>query len=207
MPEKDFLKKAYALKSKDETEALYDDWADHYDIQLVDEGSYAMPRRCAEALAAHMSDSGGLILDVGCGTGLSGAALHAVGFTNLEGNDLSDGMLTKAREKKLYNRLFKADLTALPMKVADDTYAAAVAVGVLSFGHLGPQALEDILRTVRPGGVVVVGLNEVFYDEGHFETKVSEIESSGKAEVLMREKGLHIPAEEIEGWVIVLKKT
>jgi predicted TPR repeat methyltransferase len=206
MPDKDFLKRAYQLKSKDETEALYDDWADVYDTQLIDEGGYAMPRRCAETVAVHISDRDAPILDVGCGTGLSGAALKTCGFTNLDGNDLSAGMLEKARGKEIYNRLFKADLTAPPMDVEDNTYAAAVAVGVLSFGHLGPQALEDILRVVRPGGIVVVGLNEVFYGEGHFEEKVTELESAGGTTVVSREKGLHIPAEEIEGWVIVLKK-
>ena len=58
------------------TSLWQDDWADSYDASLVSWG-YPAPRRMAETLAAHGVPSTAAILDLGCGTGMSGEALRA----------------------------------------------------------------------------------------------------------------------------------
>ena len=50
------------------------------------------------------------ILDVGCGTGLSGFSLRKFGFKNIDGLDLSKEMLKIASDKKIYKMLFNLDL-------------------------------------------------------------------------------------------------
>jgi hypothetical protein len=62
---------------------------------------YATPARLAEALAAHVPDRTAPLLDFGCGTGLSGQALRAAGFTTLDGTDITPGMLEKAENGPL----------------------------------------------------------------------------------------------------------
>jgi SAM-dependent methyltransferase len=112
-------------------------------------------------------------------------------------------MLERAAATGVYGRLFESDLNK-GLDVADDTYDHAAAVGVFSFGHIRPSALRDVLRVVRPGGAVVVGLNDHFWDEGRFPAELDAIEADGSAAVAFREHGDHLPGAGIEGWVVVL---
>jgi len=102
--------KAYKLTSMDETKQLYADWSDTYDSQLAETG-YATPQRCADALALYCSDKSGPVLDIGCGTGLSGAALLKAGFSTIDGTDPSEDMIAIAGPKKLYRDLSITDLS------------------------------------------------------------------------------------------------
>ncbi|MED5397617.1 MAG: class I SAM-dependent methyltransferase [Actinomycetota bacterium] len=204
MEDRRFLDTAYDLETGRETLDHYEEWAETYDQEVGVENAYAQPTRCATALTS-VVEPGGRILDVGCGTGLSGRALAEAGFTNLDGCDFSPPMLERAAATGIYGRLFESDLNE-GLDVADDTYDHAAAVGVFSFGHIRPSALRDVLRVVRPGGAVVVGLNDHFWDEGRFPAELDAIEADGLATVAFREHGDHLPGAGIEGWVVVLVK-
>jgi len=170
----------------------------------VDNG-YAQPARCAAALD-EATDRPGSVLDVGCGTGLSGIALRDVGFTDLDGCDFSPPMLERAAATGVYRRLFEADLNA-GLGIQDGTYDHAVAVGVFSFAHIRPDALRSVIRAVRPGGTVVVGLNDHFWDVGTFPAELDAIGTDGLASVVSREHGEHLPGADIMGWVVVLVRS
>ncbi|MGV2107936.1 methyltransferase domain-containing protein [Agrobacterium vitis] len=92
--------------------ALFDDYADRFDIALVDKLDYRVPKK----LAAMISRIGGAdrryrrVVDFGCGTGLLGIELRPW-VDHLEGCDLSSAMLAKAREKQIYDDLAVADLS------------------------------------------------------------------------------------------------
>jgi len=202
-----FLDSAYDVKTTDETRALYDRWAETYDTELVEENAYAQPSRCAEMLSRYLKDREAHILDVGCGTGLSGGALIEAGYQRIDGCDLSPGMLEKARQTGLYGRLFEADLNKPPLHALDEQYDAAVAVGVFSFGHVLPDALDDILRIMAPGAPLVIGLNEHFYDEGSLTAKLIDLSGAGRIDRLAEEHGEHIQGTGLTGWVIAVRKT
>ncbi|MDP6160883.1 MAG: class I SAM-dependent methyltransferase [Acidimicrobiales bacterium] len=216
----ELLRTAYELKTGAETLDHYEAWAATYDQEIGVDKGYAQPTRCAIALSSVMSpmtdwtDSDSTtgdpplacrVLDVGCGTGLSGLALCDAGFTELDGCDFSSPMLRRAADTGVYRRLFEADLNE-GLDVDDGTYDAAAAVGVFSFGHIRPSALRDVLRVVRSGGAVVVGLNDHFWDEGDFPAELDAIEADGIATVAFREHGEHLPGAGIDGWVVVLVK-
>ncbi|MEL7430300.1 MAG: class I SAM-dependent methyltransferase, partial [Pseudomonadota bacterium] len=130
-----FFDKAYSVKSTEETREMYDRWSKVYDKDLKT-GDYRQPVRCAAALRQQVTDLSAEILDVGCGTGLSGLALREAGYTHIDGCDLSEGMLEKAGKLGIYNRLFACDLNQPPLDVTDTSYDAITAVGVFSFGHV-----------------------------------------------------------------------
>ena len=70
--------------------------------------------------------------DLGCGDGAVGEALRAKGFTNLEGLDISQGMLDIAKEKGIYQSLQKVDLLQeLPLE--QDTFDLAVSSAVSTY--------------------------------------------------------------------------
>ncbi|MEM9329758.1 MAG: class I SAM-dependent methyltransferase [Pseudomonadota bacterium] len=206
MPEENFFEIAYDLEDTEETRAMYDRWAKVYDRDLK-AGDYQQPARCADALSKHLANQSGLILDVGCGTGLSGLALHNAGFKNVDGCDLSQGMLEMAKNLDIYTRLFACDLNEPPLDVADDYYDGLTAVGVFSFGHVLPDAVDELLRVVKPNGIIIIGLNDHFYEEGSLTRKLEALESDEKLSILSREHGDHIPANDLKGWVLTLQKT
>lgn len=103
-----------------------------------------------------MIGPGDEVLECACGTGAISAAI-APACARLVATDYSDGMLAQAR-KKLAKRsnvtVEQADITALPY--ADDSFDAVVAGNVI---HLLPEpgdALKEIKRVVRPGGMIIV---------------------------------------------------
>ena len=200
---KRFLDKAYTVKTDEDTKALYDAWAEVYDEELA-ENEYQQPVRCAAALAQALSpDDNLIILDVGCGSGLSGLALKNAGYATIDGCDYSTGMLEKAEATGAYKRLFEANLNAPPMDARDSSYDAATCVGVFSFGHVMADALDDILRVVKPGGVLVIGLNDHFYQEGTVTAKLDALEEAGVVTHRKDEHGEHIRGTGLTGWVIV----
>ena len=95
-------------------EGLFDDYADRFDEALVEKLKYTVPEKLA-ALLARETDGRGFrrTVDLGCGTGLFGAALgDRAGM--LEGYDLSERMLAKAAAKSIYGHLGRADLSLVP---------------------------------------------------------------------------------------------
>ena len=204
---KRYFDKAYELKTTDETRRHYADWAEVYDLEVGEEKGYRQPARCAAALKAAGLALDAPILDVGCGTGLSGKALRAAGFSHVDGCDLSPEMLERARASGAYRRLFEADLNRPPLDAADGQYGAATCVGVFSFGHVMPDAIDDICRVLRPGGYLVIGLNDHFYEEGRFPAKLAALEDAHTIEPVSREHGLHLAnVEGSTGWVFVHRK-
>ena len=204
-PSEGFLGTAYDLETGEQTLDHYQRWAGTYDQEVGVDNGYAQPARCAAALA-RVASSCDHVLDVGCGTGLSGVALRDAGFTRLDGCDFSPPMLERAAETGVYRRLFEADLNA-GLDIDGDAYDHAVAVGVFSFGHIRPDALREVLRVVRAGGAVVVGVNDHFWEVGELPAELDAIEADGLASVASREHGEHLPGAAIMGWVIVLVRS
>ena len=204
-PSEGFLGTAYDLETGEQTLDHYQRWAGTYDQEVGVDNGYAQPARCAAALAG-VADPCSHVLDVGCGTGLSGVALRDAGFTRLDGCDFSPPMLERAAETGVYRQLFEADLNA-GLDIDGDAYDHAVAVGVFSFGHIRPDALREVLRVVRPGGAVVVGVNDHFWEVGELPAELDAIEADGLASVASREHGEHLPGAAIMGWVIVLVRS
>ena len=54
-----------------------------YDEELTN-NNYITPKRCSEALERHLFNKQGDILDLGCGTGLSGKEIISKGFNQVD---------------------------------------------------------------------------------------------------------------------------
>ncbi|MEY4174278.1 MAG: hypothetical protein RI900_1443 [Actinomycetota bacterium] len=148
------LRRAYDLDDVDTGQQLYVEWADTYDTTMIDGLGYVSPRLVAEALAAHTDDVSAPVLDIGCGTGLVGQECADRGFTTIDGLDLSMAMMQVAAGRGVYRRLVEGDLRgALPLETG--AYRAAVCAGTFTSGHVDAACLDEVLRTIRPGGLLV----------------------------------------------------
>lgn len=188
-----------------DTAGLYDHWAEKYETDLRDIG-YAAPDRCARALAAADPGLSSPVVDLGCGSGLSGEALTAAGFAEVDGYDFSEGMLDLARRKNCYRHIVHADLSQ-PGVVPDKGYQHAVLVGVLHHSHAPPEAITGALDLLPRGGCVVFTLNDETLRFPEYTDYIDQLVSQGAVEIVSMEYGPHLPARGVQARVYVLRKT
>ena len=200
-----FFEDAYTLDNPLDTKAHYANWATVYDEEIGQEGGYAQPTRCAAGMREHVSPDGRMVLDAGCGTGLSGQALKAAGYSNIHGCDFSEEMLERAGKKGIYGNLFHCDINE-GIPGPESFYDGVACVSLFSFGHVHPDALEHILRVVKVNGVIVMGMNEKYFEEGTLQRKIERLERQAKAEELTREFGQHLVRKGVRGWVVTLRR-
>lgn len=178
-----YLERAYALGGADEARALYDEWAGTYDADLTAPAQdYVAPQRAA-AVVADVEGVDGAILDAGCGTGLVGVELASLGARTIDGVDLSPGMIERARATGVYRHLQVADLTR-PVSHEADAYDALVCVGTFTHGHVGPGALGEFTRLVRPGGHVVATVLDDLWESGGFRAEAERLEQMSLVELV-----------------------
>ena len=199
-----FLKQAYKLDSQQATKELYRDWAESYDDTMASH-DYRTPARCAEALLRHLPDRTAPIFDIGCGTGISGMALASAGFATIDGSDISEEMVDKARNLAgVYRNLSVVSLEN-PFSF-DNSYAAITAMGVIAEKHAPPEAISQLLDKLSAGGLLVFSLNNHTLENPAYMAACNAAAQTGKAEILEQEMGPHIVRLEMTSRIMVLKK-
>ncbi len=133
---------------------LFDQYADRFDAELTGTLSYRAPELVGAALARSGIPPGSAgILDLGCGTGLSGLALRPFA-ADVDGVDLSPGMIAKARERGIYRHLAVAEALAF-LEEADRAWGIVAAVDMLNYvGNLVPLFRAAAVR-LQPKGLLV----------------------------------------------------
>ena len=133
---------------------IWDRVAPLYDV-VVNTANRAVYTATGTAVA-RLIHPGDTVLECACGTGAITAAI-APTCACVVATDYSEGMLKQARKKLArfpHVVVEQADITDL--HYADDSFDAVVAGNVI---HLLPEpgdALKEIKRVVRPGGMIIV---------------------------------------------------
>jgi SAM-dependent methyltransferase len=141
-------------------EKAFDELADRYD-SLID-----WPRRLAyegpffrelfDGQDAHR------VADVGCGTGRHAAMFHAWGL-EVEGSDISSAMIKRCRDLNGENeRLHWVQRSFTESPASRQPFDAAVCIGnslaLASDAENMKKAVSALVKTVRPGGIGVIQL-------------------------------------------------
>lgn len=173
--------------------ARYDEWAQTYDRELLNDWRYKAPAVAARLLA----DAGVVnpVLDVGCGTGLVGRFLNDAGFERIDGIDVSPASLESTRAGGVYRELLLADFNSGPLPFPDRTYAAVICVGVLSYAIDPGAVVREFCRLISPGGRIVLTHRTDLWEQQEFGGALLALQRSG----LLRDLKWSEPSEYMPG--------
>ena len=133
---------------------LFDQHAPDFEAALVGRLDYRGPAILLDALKAVIGKPPkfGSVLDLGCGTGLAGAAIRPY-CDRLVGMDISPAMIEQARGKAVYDRLVAAELSEFLAAEAGAHNHLVLAADVFVYcGDLAPIAAA-VARVLAPGGL------------------------------------------------------
>lgn len=143
------------LKAPDAyVQTLFDQHADVFDNVLVDQLDYCVPLLVRQRLQALELGPFRRVLDLGCGTGLTGGALRDMA-EDITGVDLSENMVEIAHEKDLYETLYVAEAVDFLDDNDDEPFDLIVATDVLPYMGALEALFFGAVDNLVPGGLLV----------------------------------------------------
>ena len=131
---------------------LFDQFSADYDARMLVHLRYAghtILRQLADLVLPVRQDL--FVLDLGCGTGLAGAAFRDMA-ARLDGIDLSPAMIAKAGERAIYERLSVADIETALFESAAAYDLVLAADSLVYLGDL-TAVFVGAAQALKPGGM------------------------------------------------------
>jgi ubiquinone/menaquinone biosynthesis C-methylase UbiE len=193
-----WLERVFGASGVDELIRTYDQWAANYDADMVSIG-YANPAVAAGLVGRHIPSLDNRILDAGVGTGIFGEVLAILGYRDLSGIDMSDGMLAKARERGVYRNLCNGIL-GQTLAYANDSFDTIVSLGVFVAGHATPAAFDELIRVTHSGGLMIFTVGIAAWNKGGFRERIESLEADRRlVRVAVTEPYRPMPLSAAEG--------
>jgi predicted TPR repeat methyltransferase len=176
-------------------ETLFDQYAPRFDGAL-EALAYRGPQLILDAVTrARPGVTFAAMLDLGCGTGLAGAAFRPrVG--HLTGVDLSPCMIARARARGIYERLEVAELTAFlrDERTARRRYDLGIAADVFAYLYDLAPVMQAVAEVLGEGGIVAftVESEEDDRDDVALGEKLRYRHSPGHVHVAVEAAGLDV---------------
>ncbi len=136
---------------------LFDQYARHYDLSLLEGLDYRGPQLLDDAITAACDALGrepwfDRALDLGCGTGLAGALLSKR-IDSLVGVDLSAAMIEQARRAGHYNHLHVSDVLEFLRRESGRCADLVIAADSLPYCADLTPLVREIARLLDDGGL------------------------------------------------------
>ena len=194
----------YKLKTPKELLKYYQNWTDNnqYNKDMVD-WNYTAPQETVSILKKYAFNKNYKILDAGCGTGLVGIELKKYGYSNIEGVDFSQSMLDLVPQD-VYKKIEKVDLNK-HLKFKNNTYDVVMCVGTFTYGHVKPQALDELIRITKNKGFICFTINEGIYEEYGFDNKIKELSNNKSWDVKEFFKSDYIITKDVDAWLCLVE--
>lgn len=192
-------------QSPEDARKIYADWAATYDADVASWG-YVTPTRLAIALRQVGANVEKPVLDYGCGTGLSGAALKAVGFDVVDGTDISPEMLEKAEARGVYRQVWRG-LPGDLGHIKRGDYPIIAATGVVGMGAAPPETLDLLVDAIGSGGLLAFSFNDATLADRAYVQRLDVACLAPDIELVFEEHGPHLPAKNMASTVYVLRRT
>ncbi len=176
---------------------IFDNYSANYEYSLVNELGYETPnllRGLLPAVAAEAPPAFADCLDLGCGTGLSGAAFADL-CRRITGVDLSSGMLKTAAEKNIYHALYQGEIVEF-LDASEDNFDLFLATDV--FVYLGD--LSPVFQAVKkraPSGAMFLFSTEKTDGSGYIlQPSGRYAHTVGYIETLSRDYGFKLTRQQ-----------
>jgi len=143
---------------------LFDTYADSFDSHLTSTLQYRIPQAIRDLLTNYPPFD--TLLDLGCGTGLVGAALVDI-VTAMDGIDIAPRMTRKAHDRGIYRHLRTGDAQDI---LATDTalagpYDLVTAADVFVYIGLLEPTFAAIATRLAPGGLFAFSVENATGDQ------------------------------------------
>lgn len=133
---------------------LFDDWPDPYEQWFQTPiGALVKTVELEWVMNLLKPQVAERILDAGCGSGIFTQPITEQG-ARITGVDISQPMLERARKRLPQHEFLAADICDLPF--ANEAFDKTVSITALEFIENGEQAIAELFRVTKPGGLVVV---------------------------------------------------
>jgi predicted TPR repeat methyltransferase len=197
-------------------ENLFDQYAPHFDQHLQQYLQYQVPDLLLQAVQQEPSAPASFerMLDLGCGTGLCGAAFRPH-VKEMIGIDLSENMLEVAKEKGLYNELSCVDIEAALNRYQRIDLIIAGDV----FGYVGDltTTFAAAFTALNTYGLFVFTVERTYEHDFYLQNNARFAHSRDYIEALAAKQGFNIlhwetavlrqqKQQAVEGYVWVLRK-
>ena len=176
MAKHEILDRVYGSRNLDDLREAYDSWAATYDSTVSGDFRYRGHQMVVGSVRPHLPDAAA-ILDAGAGSGMVGLSAFRAGFVNVDAMDLSVGMLEIAKERGVYRDVHTGVLGE-SLDYPDNAYDAILSSGVFTPGHAPPSSFDELIRIVKPGGLVCFTLRHDQTPPGFLE-KFAELSGAG----------------------------
>ena len=160
-----------------ELEHIYKNWAKKYEDDVINLAGYVGHLITSELLLSYLRNTQARIFDAGCGTGLVGEILNKNSFQNLIGVDFSQEMLNIAKQKNVYQSLELVDLTK-KLDFEDNLFDAIICAGTFTCGHVGPDALREMVRITKQGGYICFTVRKQEWEASPYMQIINDLEDS-----------------------------
>ncbi len=168
-----WLDQVYTASNRDDLRKLYDSWASSYDADLQQVGYLHAPV-ITGLVTRHVPSKAAAILDAGVGTGAIGNILSILGYNNLSGIDMSEGMLAQAAARDCYIDL-RLGVLGERLEFPDGAFDAIVSTGTFTNGHAPASAFDELTRILEPGGFLLFTAGTVVWEEQGIKTKLDRL--------------------------------
>ena len=196
----------YKITTSKELLKYYQDWTkkNKYNQDMIDL-EYTAPKKAVLLLKKYSLNNKCKILDAGCGTGLVGSELKKNGFTNIEGVDFSQNMLDLI-PKDTYKNVQKIDLNK-SLKFESNNFDVVMCVGTFTYGHVKSEALNELIRIIKSGGLICFSINEGIYEKYGFDKKIEELSKNKLWNVKEFFKSNYIVNKNVNAWLCLSEIT
>ncbi|XP_055957022.1 uncharacterized protein LOC130012914 [Patella vulgata] len=114
-----------------------------------------------------------------------------MGFLHVDALEPSEGMLAIAKEKGVYKNYILDILGGKKYSIGTDFYDCCVVSGGMGEGHIPCTGILEMIRIVKPGGIVVIAMREEYLNyveeyQNKLEPMMEELEKEGVWEKIDR---------------------
>jgi predicted TPR repeat methyltransferase len=170
--------------------SLFDQYAFYYDQHLTKCLKYNVPEQLLAMLKPHCLATDAInILDLGCGTGLSGSLLKPLA-KKLIGIDISNNMILAAKEKNLYDQLIVGDICDEITQFSDIDLIIAADV----FTYIGKldEIITKCCQALNKKGLLTFSVEQSQTDSYELQASIRYAHSKAYLEAVLTEANLTI---------------